>query len=58
MYLPAYWPHLNPVEGVWRRLKGFLMPRRFYDSVPSLSGRLHALSLLGAAELQGQLGGT
>jgi putative transposase len=27
--LPAYCPHLNPIEGVWRRLKGFLMPRRF-----------------------------
>lgn len=28
-YLPSYCPHLNPIEGVWRRLKGFLMPRRF-----------------------------
>ncbi len=26
--LPAYCPHLDPIEGVWRRLKGFLMPRR------------------------------
>ncbi len=26
--LPAYCPHLNLIEGVWRRLKGFLMPRR------------------------------
>jgi transposase len=25
--LPAYCPHLNLIEGVWRRLKGFLMPR-------------------------------
>lgn len=32
-YLPAYCPHLNPIEGVWRRLKGFLMPRRFYNSL-------------------------
>ena len=23
-YLPAYCPHLNAIEGVWRRLKGFL----------------------------------
>ncbi len=29
--LAAYCPHLNPIEGVWCRLKGFLMPRRFYD---------------------------
>lgn len=31
--LPAYCPHLNRIEGVWRRLKEFLMPRRFYNSV-------------------------
>lgn len=31
--LPAYCVHLNLIEGVWRRLKGFVMPRRFYDSV-------------------------
>ena len=35
-YLPAYCPHLNLIEGVWRRLKGFLMPRRFYDSLAEL----------------------
>jgi putative transposase len=29
--LPAYCPHLNLIEEVWRRVKGFLMPRRFYD---------------------------
>jgi putative transposase len=34
--LPAYCPQLNLIEGVWRRLKGFLMPRRFYDSVAEL----------------------
>ena len=33
---PSYCPHLNPIEGVWRRLKGFLMPRRFYDSLAEL----------------------
>ena len=27
-YLPPYSPHLNPIESVWRRLKGFLLPRR------------------------------
>jgi len=53
-YLPAYCAHLNPIEGVWRRLKGFLMPRRFYDdSVAELrQAVLSALRLLGAVELQ------
>ncbi len=57
--LPAYCPHLNLIEGVWRRLKGFLMPRRFYDSVAELKQAvLHALRLLGAVKVQCQLGGT
>ncbi len=52
-YLPSYCPHLNPIEGVWRRLKGFLMPRRFYDSLAELKRAvLSALSLLGAVEIQ------
>ena len=53
-YLPAYCPHVNLIEGVWRRLKGFfLMPRRFYDSLAELrQGVLSALRLLGAVELQ------
>ena len=52
-YLPSYCPHLNLIEGVWRRLKGFLMPRRFYDSLAKLrEAVLSALSLLGAVELQ------
>ncbi len=52
-YLPAYCPHLNLIEGVWRRLKGFLMPRRYYDSLAELKQAvLSALRLLGAAELQ------
>ena len=51
--LAAQCPHLNPIEGVWRRLKGFLMPRRFYDSWAELKQAvLHALRLLGAVELQ------
>ena len=58
-YLPAYCPHLNPIEGVWRRLKGFLMPRRLYDSLAELKRAvLNALSLPGAAEIQSQVGGT
>lgn len=57
--LPAYCPHLNLIEGVWRRLKGFLMPRRFYDSVGELKEAvLHALRLFGAVEVQTQLGDT
>lgn len=57
--LPAYCPHLNPIEGVWRRLKGFLMPRRYYDSLAELKRAiLSALNLLGAVEVQSQVGGT
>jgi putative transposase len=51
--LPSYCPHLNLIEGVWKRLKGFLMPRRFYDSVAELKQAvLHGLRLLGAVEVQ------
>jgi putative transposase len=58
-YLPAYCPHLNLIEGVWRRIKGFLMPRRFYDSVAELKEAvLHALRLLGAVEVHFQIGDT
>ena len=58
-YLPAYCPHLNPIEGVWKRLKGFLMPRRFYDTLADLKEAiLSALRLLGAVEVHSQLGGT
>jgi putative transposase len=57
--LPSYCPHLNLIEGAWRRLKGFLMPRRFYDSVGELKRAvLHALRLLGAVEVQCSLGDT
>lgn len=46
--LPSYCPHLNLIEVVWRRLKGFLMPRRFYDSSAELKQAvLHGLRLLG-----------
>lgn len=58
-YLPAYCPHLNPIEGVWKRLKGFLMPRRFYDTLTELKEAvLSALRLFGAVEVHSQLGGT
>jgi putative transposase len=43
----------NLIEGVWRRLKGFLMPRRYYDSLAELKQAvLSALRLLGAVEFQ------
>jgi putative transposase len=48
-YLPAYCPCLNVIEGVWRRMKGFLMPRRCYDLVAELrAALLVALKALGA----------
>lgn len=54
--LPSYCPHLNLIEGVWRILKGFLMPRRFYDSLAELKQAfLHGLRLLGAVEVQCQV---
>ena len=57
--LPAYCPHLNLIEGVWRSLKGFLMPRRFYDSIAELrQAVLSALRLLEAVEIQYSLGDT
>lgn len=51
-YLPGYSPFLNVIEGVWRRVKGFLMPRRCYNSVVELrEALLVALRALGGVEL-------
>ncbi len=36
VYLPRYSPQYNPVETVWRRVKGWLLPRRYYGSVEEL----------------------
>ena len=48
-YLPPYSPQLNPIEGFWRVLKGFLMPRRCYNSLAQLRQAVFsALDLLGA----------
>lgn len=59
LYLPAYCPHLNLIEEVWRMVKGVLMPRRLYDSVSELRHAvLHALQSLGAVEVHSQLGDT
>lgn len=35
-YLPPYSPQLNPIEALWRVLKGFLLPRRLYPSLKHL----------------------
>jgi putative transposase len=52
-YLPSYCPQFNLIEGVWRRLKGFLMPRRYYNSLADLKeALLAALALLNAVNLQ------
>ncbi len=52
-YLPRYSPHLNPMEGVWRRVKGFLMPRRHYGGLRSLGRRwFRPLKALGGVELK------
>lgn len=48
-YLPPYVPFLNLIEGVWKQLKGFLMPRRSYNSLAELEAALEvALKALGA----------
>lgn len=52
-YLPRYSPHGNPMEGVWRRVKGFLMPRRHYESLEELKEAVvQALRALGGVELK------
>ena len=58
-WLPASCPHLNRIENVWKRLKGFLLPRRCYDTVTELTDAvLAAFRLLNAEEVQCQLGDT
>lgn len=48
-FLPPYCPFLNLVETVWKRLKAFLLPRRYYDSKADLTyALLSALNLFGA----------
>lgn len=50
--LPSYCPNLNLIERVWRRLKYFLMPRRFYDSKSELrDAALQLLRLFGVVEV-------
>jgi putative transposase len=45
-YLPSHCPFLNVIEGVWRWVKGFLMPRRCYNSVAAV--RVAVLVVFGA----------
>jgi len=48
-YLPSYTPFLNHIEMVWKRLKGFLMPRRCYGSLAELrDAMIAALKIIGA----------
>lgn len=48
-YLPPYSPQLNPIETLWRVLKGFLLPRRLYASLKHLKDAVFAaLDLLDA----------
>jgi transposase len=35
-YLPKYCSHLNPVEGIWLRLKGQIAANRLYGSIQAL----------------------
>lgn len=50
-YLPPYCPFLNLIEGVWKRVKAFLLPRRWYASVKELRCAVVALGVLGAVEV-------
>ena len=52
-YLPPYALHLNPIEGLWKQLKSFLLPRCCYDSVAQLKqALLEVLNLLGAIRVK------
>lgn len=51
-FLPPYCPHLNLIECLWKRLKAFLLPRRFYDALKDLRDAVtQALALLGASAI-------
>ena len=48
-FQPSYSPRFNLIETVWKKLKGFLLPRRCYNSRQQLlDAVLAALQLLGA----------
>lgn len=48
-FQPPYSPQFNLIETVWKKLKGFLLPRRCYDSREQLLDAVLAVfDLLGA----------
>lgn len=54
-FLPPYCPFLNLIEGLWKRLKAFLLPRRCYASVTDLQQAVvAAFALLGAVEVSSE----
>lgn len=56
-FLPPYCPHLNPIEGLWKRLKAFLLPRRCYDSLAQLrQAVVEVLDVLGAINVNSTVG--
>lgn len=51
-FQPPYSPQFTLIETVWKKLKGFLLPRRGYDSrAELLEAVLAAFDLLGAKAL-------
>lgn len=51
-FLPAYCPELNMIETIWRLVKGFLMPRRCYNSLDELrEALLVALKAVGGVKI-------
>jgi transposase len=44
-YLPKYCSHLNPVEGIWLRLKGKVAANRLYGSIQALLEAVDAFFL-------------
>jgi putative transposase len=48
-FQPPYSPQFNLIETVWKKLKGFLLPRRYYQNRDDLKqGLLAAFELLRA----------
>ncbi len=56
-FLPPYCPHLNPIEGLSKRIKAFLLPRRCYDSLAQLrQAVVEVLDVLGAINVNSTVG--
>jgi len=57
-FQPPYSPQFNLIETVWKKLKGFLLPRRCYDSREHLlKAVLAVFDLLGAKTIRHSLYG-